>query len=121
MNPAVAGILGAVVRSLLMLLSGYLVSRGLLTQDEATKYIPELTGVVLGLMVSSWGVWVQYIKAKLTNTALALPAGATLNDAKQVVKDGLAPPATVQANHAPFLQGQANPGFPPAVIKDPGK
>ncbi len=111
MNPALLGILGALVRWLLTIVGTFLVSKGILTQDEASGYMLELTGVVIALLVAGWAMWVPYIKQKLVNTSLAMPSGSTMNEAKQVIASGAAPPASVQADHAPFLKGQVNPGL----------
>lgn len=116
MNPLLQSALGAIIRWGLTFLSGYLVSKGVWTQEESAVYV---TAAVTGLLTLLWALWKRYVDERLVNTALAMPGGATRNEAKQVVAEGSAPPATVKAQHAPFLVGEPNPKDVPAFTFAP--
>jgi hypothetical protein len=107
MNPLLQSALGAIIRWALTFGAGYLVSKGIWTQEESAVYV---TAAVTGVLTLLWAVWKRYRDERLVNTALAMPGGATRTEAHEVIAAGAAPPASVKANHIPFLEGTPNPG-----------
>lgn len=106
MNPLFQSALGAIIRWGLTFVAGYFVSKGVWTQEAASIYI---SAAATGLLTLAWALWKRYIDERLVNTALAMPTGTTRMEAKEVIANGEAPPATVLAHHAPFLEGKPNP------------
>lgn len=105
MNPVVQQIVASLVRSGLMALSGYLVARGIWTQDEADGYVRELVTILVPIVVvlglAALGAARAYFKQKLLVTAQAMPAGVTTTQVIAVAKSEKAPPASLSKNEAP--------------------
>lgn len=105
MNPVVQQIVASLVRSGLMALAGYLVARGVWTQDQADGYVKELVTilapVVIVLGLAAWGAARAYFKQKMLVTAQAMPAGVTTSQVMAVAKSEQAPPASLAKHEAP--------------------
>jgi type VI protein secretion system component VasK len=106
MNPVVQAALGAILRWILTSGATFLVAKGIWTEDESKLYVG---AAVVALLTLLYSVWNQYVKTRLINTALAMPSGSTRREAERAVSAGVAPPADVPSNQAPFLVGEANP------------
>lgn len=106
MNPIYVEAIKAVLRWLFTFVAGYFVAKGVWTDEQAVLIVgAAATGAItLGL-----AIWNQYFKQKLINTSLALPQGSTQEMAQVAIKQGVAPPANIDADKAPFLKGEKNP------------
>lgn len=75
MSPILHAALGSMLRHILTLLSGFLVTRGIWTEAEATTYVAASIPAILSIL------WSLYQKAKTHEKilkALKMPAGSTL-------------------------------------------
>ena len=66
-------VFGSIVRSLIMLLAGWLAQRGLLAGD-ATEWVGAVTLALLGL---AWSIYQKYVERSKFLTALSVPQGST--------------------------------------------
>ena len=87
MNPLAVEAIGAVLRALLNIGAGYLVSRGIWTSERAEVYVGAAAMALLSL---GWTVWRQgHMRVKLL-TALGL-AGVSEHEVEAMVKDPTTP------------------------------
>lgn len=63
------------VRHALGFLGGYLVSQGFITQEQNAQFVAGVLAVVVAVV---WSVINKYMHKKAIDTALALPAGSTV-------------------------------------------
>lgn len=82
MNPTLAAAIGAILRHVLTILAGYLVSKGIWTDAEASTYV---TAAVAALVAFGWSLWTKYKGRLRLLKALELPAGATEAQVKREV------------------------------------
>lgn len=103
MNPLFSEAASSVLRSLLKIGAGFLVARGVWSADEASNYV---AAAALGLVGLGWSYWQTY-KTRLTLlSALTLPQGATIEDAKLLASTHAAPAVNTPVDEAP-KQGRA--------------
>lgn len=77
-------ILATIIRWLLALVAGWLVSKGIFTQDQVDNWMPELvTGIVLALIPLLWSLWRGISHRVGFLVALDLPSGSTPSDVKE--------------------------------------
>ncbi len=107
MNPMFQAAITPLIRALLLVATGWLVSQGIWSESFAGKLL-EAAAPALALYV--WAMWEKYKSRILLNTALAMPAGTTVQEVKQQVKSGDAPPASVPEDHPPILPSERNGG-----------
>lgn len=99
MNPIASAALGSILRWLLALGSGWLVTKGIWTEAEATTYI---TAAALGILSLGWSLWQKYKSRKTVLTALMMPQGKTEDDVTDFIKQGNVTPAiTTPSDTAP--------------------
>lgn len=79
----VTSIVGSVVRFALAGVVGGLVTRGVITQDQATMLIP---AIVMGVITIAWSVSNKYGIKKRIDVALGLPAGSGPVQLEEAVK-----------------------------------
>lgn len=103
--PAVAAMLGSIIRWALNFFAAYMVGKGIWTNEEASSYVLYLVGAVL---VGLWGVWQKRDMFKKYFTALAMGKPASHEDVKAVVTAGEAPPVTLAARQVPFLSSPSD-------------
>lgn len=71
-NPIVIDILTTTIRALLLLLSGYLVRKGIWSAEQANSYVGYLAGAAAtGLLTIAWALWSTYGKRIKLLAALA--------------------------------------------------
>lgn len=108
MNPMILEIIGSFVRWVLTIVGGWLVTKGVWTQEQADQYITFLTaGIALSLCTLAWSLWKQYKSRRLQVTAQAMPAHQTERDVKAVVASGQAPSVFTAADAVPKLKGNS--------------
>ena len=100
MNPFLNEIFGAVIRTGVAFVLGWLASQMLITADQATDWTASLTGAILILL---WSVWSKYKSRQKLLTAMASPAGVTEHRVEATVSAGDAPPVSVPKNVPPYL------------------
>ena len=79
-SPAAQMFWGSVIRHLLTILGGALVTHGYVTQTGASAYAEELTGMALNSLVLLWANRVAYWGRVKMLIALMLPQHSTEND-----------------------------------------
>lgn len=100
MNPFVQDIGGAVVRTLIGIMLGWLVKQQLITGEQAEAWITGLSGAVI---ILAWSLYQKYTSRQKLVTALASPAGSTERRVEQVISEGDAPPVTIPKHVPPYL------------------
>lgn len=80
----IKGIIGSLVRFALGGAVGYLVNKGLITEDQGTALIP---AVILGVITVVWAIWRKYKIQQRISVALALPAGSSPETLDREVKN----------------------------------
>jgi hypothetical protein len=104
MNPVVYSMLFSLVRYGVMFGAGWLVNHGVWAHADADKYVTEITiGILAALAALASMAWAKIKQKRLLNAAIALPKGSTVEQARRVVKEGMAPPASLPENAIPFL------------------
>jgi hypothetical protein len=106
MNPMVKEIAGAILRWALTAVFAGLVTRGVVTQEQATYAVGGLVGLALTLL---WVVWVKWGQRLKIVTALALDSGTTEHELEALIKRGAAPPATLAKSEAPYVSPMMSP------------
>ena len=103
MPVALQAALTAIAQAILLKGAVWLVQKSIWTQAQSDLFVPAAaTWVVL----AGWN-WVQAHRTRQQiNTALALPPGSTREDVKDAIDKKEAPPASVPANVAPYLEGE---------------
>lgn len=97
MNPMAQAALAAIFRWALTIGAGYLVARGIWTQEEAATYV---IGGALALTALLWSVYQKYVERSKLVTALSMPP-TTESHVEQAVKAGVAPPVTTPKDVTP--------------------
>lgn len=100
MNPFIENALRRLVPVLLVAVGGWLVSSGLLTQEESEQFVGLVTTMIVAGALS---VFQSYRSRREKLTGLAMPPGSTESDVKATVKAGLAPSVSTPANVIPEL------------------
>lgn len=98
MTELLTKILGSLVRAALVALSGWLVAHHQIADPAAASWVEaaytNVMNVLPGLIAVIWSAWAKKNDVVVTNTALAAPAGATIEDVKETIKAGKGQPAT---------------------------
>lgn len=80
MSPLVAEFLGAVVRWLLTALGAVLVARGVITDDQAGRFViasvPHVVAILIVAVSLAWSLWHKWWSDLKLRAARDLPAGA---------------------------------------------
>lgn len=82
MNPLAQEALASILRSLLKIAAGYLVARGIWTDEQAASYIAPAALALIGM---GWSVWKTYTSRRKLVTALAMPSGSSENEVKALI------------------------------------
>jgi hypothetical protein len=106
MNPILQSALGAILRHFLTIGAGYLVARGIWSQNESVDYVGAAVLAILGF---GWTLYQKYVERQKLLTAIAMNAGSTEAEVEANVQKGIAPPVTTGRNEAPYLIGRPNP------------
>lgn len=106
MNPFLNEIIGAVIRTGVAFVLGWLVNQMIISADQATEWTTAITG---GALVLLWSIWQKYRSRKKLVTALASPAGSSEHRVEAMVSAGNAPPVTVPKNVPPYLPKPPTP------------
>ncbi len=77
LSPAAQAFWGDIIRRLLTLVAGALVTHGLVSQSDASAYTQELVGVILGLGVTAWGNRTVYWGQIRAIVGRSLPSAAS--------------------------------------------
>jgi len=106
MNPIVLDVLGALARSLLLLLTGYLQKQHLLTPEQSDQFVAlaakHLAIWAPGAIAFAWAIWKSWWSRKKLMVAAASPFPMTENDVKAVLKSGaVTPTVTTPKNTIP--------------------
>lgn len=101
MNPLLMQFLTAVLRHLLMPVYIYLVAQGIITADQAEAMSGAFIVFVIGV---GWSLYSKYRGKQMENTRAAMPPGATLTDAKELIASGTAARATTGRDESPRLK-----------------
>ena len=104
MNPMLLEFLKSVLVRLLGYAGVWLVTQGVINQQQADAYILELAG---GLALAGgtllYGMYSRYVKRQEVLTAAASPRQVSEAEVKQLVKEGLAPSVTTPKDVVPTL------------------
>ena len=84
MDEVFKNIIGTIVRSVLALVGGYLVSAGLVSDGQVQQIIG---GLAVFLVAVIWGIINKYVWKKQVDTALELPAGSSVAKLQDVLKN----------------------------------
>jgi hypothetical protein len=77
-----------VIRWLLTIVSAWFIRKGIISEGDATLWIPEMTAGILGVLASlGWALWTRIQHRVGFLAALELPAKATPSDVREVVAD----------------------------------
>lgn len=100
MNPLLREALESAARSLLKIAAGYLVARGIWSNEQAASYIAPAAVALVGLGLS---LWTTYRSRQKLVTALVMPVGATEDEVKAVIDNPSikTPPVSLPKNQAP--------------------
>lgn len=101
MNPLLVEAIGSILRAALNIGAGWLVAHNIWQSSDAEKYVG---AAALALISLGWSIWQKYgMRSKLV-TALAMPAGASENQAKAAINDPSirTPPVTLQKHEVPL-------------------
>lgn len=97
MNPIVLDVLGAVARSLLLGLTGYLQKQHLLTPEQSDKFVAVGVEHLLiwapGAFALAWAIWKSWWSRKKQLVAQAYPFPITENEVKAIIKSGATTPS----------------------------
>lgn len=99
MNPMVAQFLTAILRWALQGVFVFLVTKGILTEDQGAQM---MLGFIGSLLTLSWVLWSRYKDRLKFLTGLASNAGTTEKEVEADVKKGVAPSVTLQKDEAPY-------------------
>lgn len=97
MNPLIEKLLYKIVVAALVALGAKLS----LDPDTQAGLVSE---VAPWLVAAALAWWSSHREQRVENTRAALPAGATVQEAKLAIKKGHAPPATLPGHRRPFLR-----------------
>ncbi len=106
MNPLIQQFLGAVIRWLLTFIGTWMVEHGILTADEMPSMV---MGFSLLLVTLGWSLYQKWKSKREAFTLGALKQGATLQDAKESIKQGCAASAMTGVDEAPTLKAASKP------------
>ena len=100
MNPLLKEALESAARSLLKIIAGYLVARGIWSNEQAASYIAPAAVALVGLGLS---LWKTYTSRRKLVTALAMPGGSTEQQVKIVIDNPrvVTPPVSLPKDQAP--------------------
>lgn len=85
MNSLWIGIIGGLVRLLLLPVTNWLVGHGVISDDQTTQVFADVTAFAIG---AAWVVWNKLKERKILNVALASEKPTTLQDVKQSIAGG---------------------------------
>jgi len=95
MSPLSRAMLESIARRLLTIAGTALITRGLVTQDEFSSWLPELTGLALIGVSQGWSMFASWWQQKILGAALALPPGGTKAEAAEVAGRPESPAASL--------------------------
>lgn len=95
MNPLVKEFLESILTKVLTAGAAYLVTTGWITEEQSGRFV---LGLVAFAVSIAWSLWQRYVKQTTLVSALALPPGSTIAQAKAVAKSDEAPPASLPAD-----------------------
>jgi hypothetical protein len=99
MNPLAQEALASLIRHVLTVGSGYLVARGVWTEEAATNYVAAGALALVGVL---WGLYQKYVARTKLVTALAIPATTeTALEAK--IADGQSAPSSTAKTKQPHV------------------
>jgi len=98
MTPLQRTMLESLARKGLTIAGTALITRGIVTQDEFSSWLPELTGLALIGVSQGWAMFASWWQQKILGAALALPAGGTKAEAAEVARRPEAPSASLSAH-----------------------
>lgn len=101
MNPLLAEALGSIVRHVLTAGTGYLVARGIWTQEAATSYVMAGSIAIVGL---GWALYQKYVARTKLVTALASPAITTEAAVEQKIAQGEQAAVTTPKTDRPHIE-----------------
>lgn len=102
MNPLLAAALGSIIRSVLLMGAGYLVSKGVWTNAEAGTYV---TAAASALLAIGWGQWQKYKSRQKLVTAMAAGHPISEQAVEHLIDSGVAPPVNLPKDRVPYLEG----------------
>lgn len=102
MNPLLADAVGSVIRFALAGVFGYLVTKGVWTEAQASAF---LSAAVVGLLTLGWALWTRYRSRVKFLTAAATPYAVSEHQVEKMISDGQAPPAALDKSRVPYLEG----------------
>lgn len=85
MNPLLVSALGSIFRWGLAFGAGWMVERGIWSQQESTEYVAALAMALASLV---WGLWQKYRSRIHFLTALNVPSGTNEQAVAGLIKDG---------------------------------
>jgi hypothetical protein len=101
MNPLLVQFVTAVLRFVLNSVGVWFVAKGILLPNQ----VEEMTaGLIVSLIALGWSLYSKYRGKLVENTRAAMPAGATLLDAKEMIASGTTARAMTGADERPRLK-----------------
>ena len=101
MNPLLQQFLGAILRHVLTFVGAWFVSVGILKPEQVDEMI---AGLIVFLLTLAWSLYSKYRAKQVENTRAAMPAGATLEDAHDLIASGTTARAMTGADERPRLK-----------------
>lgn len=99
MNPMVQAALGSVIRHVLTLAAGYLVSQGIWSEQDAAGYVAAASMVALSL---AWSIWQKYGDRLKLLVGLTSPSGTTEAMVELKIAAGVAVPVATPKDALPM-------------------
>lgn len=103
MNELFKAAITPAVRALLLVAAGWLVNHGIWSEGLAGKIVE---AAAAAFAVWAWAMWEKYKDKLLLHTAAATAKPVSVAEVKEMVKQGMAPPASVPEERVPYLKGQ---------------
>lgn len=101
MNPLLQQFIGAILRHVLTFIGAWFVTQGILKPAQVDEMI---AGAIVFILALLWSLYSKYRAKQIENTRAAMPAGATMVDAKELIAAGTTARATTGADESPRLR-----------------
>jgi uncharacterized membrane protein YqjE len=116
MNPMMLELLGAILRYVAGFLLGVMLSHGVITDEQSTRFLNEIAAPttvlwVIGMLPLVWSMWQKFRSRQKLLTALASPTTTTEDKIQKTVDLGLAPSITTPKSEVPTLKAPPPPPF----------
>ena len=99
MNPMAQAAIGSVLRHILTLAAGYLVSAGIWSEQDAAGYA---AGLSMALLALGWSIWQKHSERVKMLVGLTSPTGTTEAQVERKIAAGVTSSVTAPKDVAPL-------------------